>query len=49
LKSYIIAESIMMPAYKITERTMTGKEAGSEIDTVPVSYNTTSRRVDDVT
>jgi hypothetical protein len=28
---------------------MTGKEAGSEIDTVPVSYNTTSRRVDDVT
>jgi hypothetical protein len=38
-----------MPACKITERTMTGKEAGSEIDTVPVADNTISRRVDDVT
>jgi hypothetical protein len=38
----------MMPACKITVRTMTGKEAESEIDKVPVADNTISRRVDDM-
>jgi hypothetical protein len=38
----------MMPACKITVRTMTGKEAGSETDKVPVADNTISRSMDDM-
>jgi hypothetical protein len=37
-----------MPACKIIVRTVTGKGAESEIDKVPVSDNTVSRRVDDM-
>ncbi len=38
----------MMPAYKITVRTMLGEEAESEFNKVPVSDNTISRRVDNL-
>jgi hypothetical protein len=44
VKSHTTAESIMMCACKITARTVTGKEAESEIDKVPVSdHNICSR------
>jgi hypothetical protein len=42
------AESLIMPACKIIERTMIGREAESEIDKVLVSDNTISKRVDDM-
>jgi hypothetical protein len=48
MKSHTTAESLIMPACKIIVRTMVGKEAESEIDKVPVSDNTVSRRVDDM-
>ncbi len=47
-KSHIIAESLIMPAYKIILRTMLGEEAESELNKVPVSDNTISRRMDDL-
>ncbi len=37
-----------MPACKITVRTMLGEEAESELSKVPVSDNTISRRMDDL-
>jgi hypothetical protein len=37
-----------MPAYNIIVRTMIGKVAESEIDKVPVSDNTISKPVDDM-
>ncbi len=37
-----------MPACKITMRTILGEEAESELSKVPVSDNTISRRVDDL-
>jgi hypothetical protein len=37
MKSHTTAESLIMPACKITGRTMIGKEAEIEIDKVPVS------------
>jgi hypothetical protein len=48
MKSHTIAESLIIPACKIIVRTMTGKEAESETDEVPVSDNTLSRRVGDM-
>jgi hypothetical protein len=44
-KSHTIAERPIMPACIIIVRTMTGKEAESEIGKVPVSDNTVSRCV----
>jgi hypothetical protein len=49
MKTHAIAESLIMSACKIIVKTVTGKEAESEIDKVPVSDNAISRRVDDVT
>jgi hypothetical protein len=50
VKSHIIAESLITPACKKKKISRTtGTEAESEIDEVPVSYNTISRRVDDAT
>jgi hypothetical protein len=48
MKSHTIAASLMMLACKMIVRTMIGKEAESEIDELPLSDNTVSRRVDDV-
>ncbi len=48
IQSYTIAESLLMPACKIIVRTMLGEEAESELSKVPVSDNTISRRVDDL-
>jgi hypothetical protein len=48
MKSHTIAESLIMPACKIKVRTMIGREADSETDEVPVSDNTNSRRVYDM-
>jgi hypothetical protein len=48
MKSYTTAESLIMPACKIIVKKMIGKEAESEIDKVPVSNNTISRHVDDM-
>ncbi len=48
MKSRTIAESLIMPACKIIVRTMLGEEAESELSKVPVSDNTISRRVDDL-
>lgn len=48
MKSHTIAESLIMPACKIIVRTMLGEEAESELSKVPVSDNTISRRVDDL-
>jgi hypothetical protein len=48
MKSHTVAESLITPACKIIVRTMIDKEAGSEIDKVPVSDNTVSRCVDDM-
>jgi hypothetical protein len=48
VKSHTTAESIIMRACKITARTVTGKEAESEIDKVPVSDHNISSRVDDM-
>jgi hypothetical protein len=48
MKSHTIAESLIMPACKITVRTITGKQAKSEIDKVLVSDNSISGRVDDM-
>ncbi len=48
MKSHTTAERIIMPASKITVRTMLGEEAESELTKVPVSDNTISRRVDDL-
>jgi hypothetical protein len=49
MKSHTIAESLMMPTCKIIVRTMIGKEAEIEINKVPLSDKTISRRVGDVT
>ena len=48
MKSHTIAESLIMPACIIIVRTMLGEEAESELSKVPVSDNTISRRVDDL-
>ncbi len=48
MKSHTIAESLIMPACKIIVRTMLGEEAECEVSKVPVSDNTISRRVDDL-
>jgi hypothetical protein len=48
VKSHTTAESIMIRACKITAKTVTGKEAESEIDKVPVSDHNISSRVDDM-
>ena len=48
MKSHTIAESLIMPACKIIVRTMLGEEAECEVSKVPVSNNTISRRVDDL-
>jgi hypothetical protein len=49
MKRHTTAESLTMPACKIILTTMTGQEAESETDKVPVFDNTVGRRVDDVT
>ena len=48
MKSHTIAKSLIMPACKIIVRTMLGEEAECEVSKVPVSNNTISRRVDDL-
>jgi uroporphyrinogen-III decarboxylase len=48
MKSHTIAESLIMPACKIIVKTMIGKKAESETDKVPVSNNTISRHMDDM-
>ena len=48
MKSHTIAESLIMPAYKIIVRTMLGEEAEYEVSKVPVSDNTINGRVDDL-
>ncbi len=48
MKSHTIPESLAMGACKIIARTMLGEEAKSELTKVPVSHNTISRRVDDL-
>jgi hypothetical protein len=48
LKSRTIVESLIMPACKIIVRTMICKEAESEIVKVPVSDDTVSRSVVDM-
>ncbi len=48
MKYHTIAENLIMPACKIIVRTMIGEEAESELSKVPVSGNTISRRVDDL-
>ncbi len=48
IKSHTIAESLIMPACKITVKAMLGEEAESELSRVPVSDKTNSRRVDDL-
>ncbi len=48
MKSHTIAESLIMPACKIIVRTMLGKEAERELSKGPVSDNTISRRVGDL-
>jgi hypothetical protein len=48
MKSRTIAEGLIMPACKIIVRTVIGKEAEIEIDEVPVSDNTFSGRVGDM-
>ncbi len=48
MKSHTIAESLIMPACKIIVRTMVCEEAESELSKVPVSDNTVSRCVDDL-
>jgi hypothetical protein len=45
MKSHTTAESIIMPACKITVGTTTGKAAESETDKVPVCDNSVGRRV----
>ncbi len=47
-KSHTITESLIMPACKIIVRTMLREEAESELSKVPVSDNTISRRVHDL-
>jgi hypothetical protein len=49
VKNHIVAESLILPAFKIIVRRVIGKTAESEIDKVRIFYNTVSRRVDDVT
>ncbi len=48
MKSHTIAESLIIPVCKIILRTMLGEEAESELNMVPVSDNTISRREDDL-
>ncbi len=48
MKSHTFAENLIMPACKIIVRPMLGEEAESELSKVPVSDNTISRRVDDM-
>jgi hypothetical protein len=48
MRSHTIAESLIMPPCKIVVRTVIGKEGESGIDKVPVSDNTISRCVDDM-
>ncbi len=48
MESHTVAESLIMPACKIIVRTILGEEAEIEISKVPVSDNTISRRVDDL-
>ncbi len=48
MKIHTIAESSIMPACKIIVKTKLGEEAESELSKVPVSHNTISRRVDDL-
>ena len=48
MKSHTIAESLIMPSCKIIVRTMLGEEAECEVSKVPVSDNTITRRVDDL-
>ncbi len=48
MKNHTIAESLIMPACKITVRAMLGEEGGCELSKVLVSDTTSSRRVDDL-
>jgi hypothetical protein len=48
LKSHTIVESLIMLACKIIVITVIGKETESGIGKVPLSENTISRRVDDL-
>jgi hypothetical protein len=48
MKSHTIAQSLIASACKIIVRTMAGKRAESEIDKVPVSDNSISGRMDDM-
>ncbi len=48
MKSHTNAESLIMPTCKIIVRTVLGEEAESELGKVPVSDNTISRHVDDL-
>ncbi len=48
MKSHTIAEILIMPACKIIVGAMLGEEAESELSKVPVSDNTISRRVDNL-
>jgi hypothetical protein len=47
-KSHVIAESIIMPACKIIVHTVLGKEALCEVGKVPLSDNTVSRHIHDM-
>ncbi len=48
MKSHTIAESLIIPAWKIIVRTVLGEEAESELSNVPVSDNTTNSHGDDL-
>lgn len=48
MKSHTIAETLIMPACKIIVRTMLGKEAENVVDKIPISDNTISRRINDM-
>ncbi|XP_068115889.1 zinc finger BED domain-containing protein 5-like [Hyperolius riggenbachi] len=47
-KSHTIAENVIMPACKIIVSKMLGEDAAREIEKVPLSDSTISRRIDDM-
>jgi hypothetical protein len=48
-KRHTVGENLVMPACKIIVSKMLGQEAVREIEKVPLSNSTISRRIDDVT